>query len=188
MFFPLTRYTKAKWEEQHRIVKEDVFIANITEIRLGTSDPEAKKPRSQVVIQTFFTGKTLQKGRLYRISPRLVDFNLNRVLQNLVTMDFQENISGERPPFVQLITGLHKFASSPSFCGNAEERKEKDIVRGLRELENLGSIHAKALVLKSSQHRAAMRMMLMRLSVIWGPPGMVLTYCVKYTDSNDRYW
>jgi hypothetical protein len=172
LVFPLTRYTKQKWEEQPRIVKDEVFIANVIDVRLGTNDSETKKPQSQAVMQTFYTGKQLQKGSLYRMSPRLVDFNLNRVLQNLVTMDFQDTASGDDVPFIDLITDPRSFADTSSFCGELEERKEKEIVRGLNELVKLDNTHAKALVLKPSQHRAAKRMMLKRLSVIWGPPGL----------------
>jgi hypothetical protein len=122
-------------------------------------------------MQIFDTKKQLQKGSIYRMSPRLVDFNFNRALHNLVTMDFQDTISGENVPFIDLITDPRNFADAPSFCGESEERREKEIVRGLNELAKLGNTHAKALVLKPSQHRAAKRMMLKRLSVIWGPPG-----------------
>lgn len=107
------------------------------------------------------------------MSRRHVDFNLNRVLQNLVTIDFENTVSGEDVPFIQLITDPRQFANSPSLCGDLEERREKEIVRGLNDLAKLGSEHARALVLKSSQHKAAKRMMLNRLSVIWGPPGLV---------------
>jgi hypothetical protein len=185
LFFPLNKFTKPKWEEQPKIVKNEVFIANIADLRLGTSDSEAK-PRSQAIIQTFFTGKQLQKGSLYRLSPRLVDFNLNRVLQNLVTMDFQDTISGDDVPFIDLITDPRKFSESPSVCGELEERREKEIVRGLNDLGKLGNKHAGALVLKSSQHRAAKRMMLKRLSVIWGPPGLFHLLELMISDGKHR--
>jgi hypothetical protein len=186
VFFPLTRYTKHKWEEQTLIVRNEVFIANIVDMRLGISDSGSKKPRSQGIIQTYYTGKSLQKGSLYRISPRLVDFNLNRVLQNLITMDFEDTVSGEDVPFIELITNLHAFASSPSFCGDLEERREKEIVRGLNELGRLENKHAQALVLKHSQHRAAKRMMQKRLSVVWGPPGRFFIIEAARFDGHGR--
>jgi hypothetical protein len=187
LFFPLNKYTKPKWEEQPKIVRDEVFIANVSDLRLGTSDSEAKKPRSQAILQTFFTGKQLKRGSLYRLSPRLVDFNLNRVLQNLVTMDFQDTISGDDVPFIDLITDPRKFSESPSVCGELEERREKEIVRGLNDLGKLDNKHAKALVLKSSQHRAAKRMMLKRLSVIWGPPGPFHLLGLTISDEKNRY-
>ncbi|KIM22774.1 hypothetical protein M408DRAFT_279472 [Serendipita vermifera MAFF 305830] len=177
LFFPLTKYTKPKWEEQHPIVKEKVFIANVREIRLATSDTDVSRPRSQAVIQISFTGKTFQKGKLYRISPRHVDFNLSRVLQNLVMMDFQGCLTNEQVPFMKLINDPQEFAESESFCDKpAEIKREQEIARGLNELENLGNVHAKALKLKDSQHRAARRMLFKRLSVVWGPPGTGKTY------------
>lgn len=177
LFFPLTKYTKPKWEEQHPIVKEKVFIANVREIRLATSDTDVSRPRSQAVIQISFTGKTFQKGKLYRISPRHVDFNLSRVLQNLVMMDFQGCLTNEQVPFMKLIHDPQEFAESESFCDKpAEIKREQEIARGLNELENLGNVHAKALKLKDSQHRAARRMLFKRLSVVWGPPGTGKTY------------
>ncbi|KAG8807151.1 hypothetical protein FRC19_006835, partial [Serendipita sp. 401] len=89
LVFPLNRYTKDRWDDQHSIVRDAVTIANITDVRMsGDNNLEDKsvnhgRPRSQAVLQTFFTGKQLQKGVLYRISPRLVDFNFARVLLNL---------------------------------------------------------------------------------------------------------
>ncbi|PVG00252.1 P-loop containing nucleoside triphosphate hydrolase protein [Serendipita vermifera] len=176
LVFPLTRYTRAKWDEQHQRVRDEVFIANISDIRLASSGGGDHRPKTQVMMQTYYTGKQLQKGLVYRISPRLVDFNLNRVLLNLVFMDFQESVSGEKVPFIEMITYPQTFANPESYRDPVEERKEQEIHRGLRELAKLEVKDAAALIPRSSQHRAALRMMLKRLTVIWGPPGTGKTY------------
>jgi hypothetical protein len=138
---------------------------------MASSEGRDRRPKTQVMLQTYFTGKTLQKGIVYRMSPRLVDFNINRVLLNLVQMDFQSSVSGEKVPFMDMITYPITFAKSRSYCGPMEPRRQREIVRGLKELAKLGVKDAAALLLKPSQQRAAMRMMMRRLSVIWGPPG-----------------
>ncbi|KAG8771648.1 hypothetical protein FRC16_005878, partial [Serendipita sp. 398] len=185
LVFPLNRYTKDRWDDQHSIVKDAVTIANITDVRMsGDNNLEDKsanhgRPRSQAVLQTFFTGKQLQKGVLYRISPRLVDFNFARVLLNLVAMDFQYSFSGESGesvPFHDLIENPPEFASSDSYCGERGKRIEKEVLKGLRDLAKLEVPHAKELILESSQQKAAEKLMVNRLTVIWGPPGTGKTY------------
>lgn len=173
LFFPLTRYTRHKWDEQLSTVKENVFIANVNDTRLA-GGPANRKPHSQALMQVFYTGKSPTKGGLYRISRRLVDFNFNRVLLNLVTMDFDLNFMQEQVPFIELITERDNFAHMPSFCGDKEIRTERQIVQGLNDLAKIGVGDASALVLKHSQHRASMRMIVKRLSVVWGPPGNVV--------------
>ncbi|KAG8809269.1 hypothetical protein FRC19_005339, partial [Serendipita sp. 401] len=185
LVFPLNRYTKDRWDDQHSIVKDAVTIANITDVRMsGDNNLEDKsvnhgRPRSQAVLQTFFTGKQLQKGVLYRISPRLVDFNFARVLLNLVAMDFQYSFSGESGesvPFHDLIENPPEFASSDSYCGERGKRIEREVLKGLRDLAKLDVPHAKELILESSQQKAAEKLMVNRLTVIWGPPGTGKTY------------
>ncbi|KAG8798086.1 hypothetical protein FRC17_007565, partial [Serendipita sp. 399] len=178
LVFPLNRYTKSRWDEQHRIVKEDVTIANISDIRMSPNSStdgwvNIGRPHSQAVLQTFFTGKQLQKGTTYRISPRFVDFNFNRVLLNLVTMDFQPS---RDVAFIELVTDPIGFAQSPSYCGQQEREEERRVMNKLRLLERCRVPHAKELILERSQQKAAERMMFKRLSVIWGPPGTGKTY------------
>ncbi|CAG8769681.1 1214_t:CDS:2, partial [Acaulospora colombiana] len=165
-----------KWDEQHPRVRDELFIVNISDIRMASNGDSDYRPKTQVMIQTYYTGKKLEKEAIYRISPRLVDFNLNRILLNLVFMDFQESISGEKVPFIQMITDPTTFAESKSYCGMEEETRERLIARSMRALGRHGNKDAAALVLKSSQHRAGLGMMLKRFSVIWGPPGTGKTY------------
>ena len=115
-----------------------------------------------------------KKDSIYRISPRLVDFNFNRVLLNLVTMDFYHSFTDESVPFMDLIANPKLFPNSPSFCGDRELLIEKQITSRLNELSNIELGNTSALLLKASQHRASLRMMMKRLSVIWGPPGKAL--------------
>lgn len=178
LFFPLSQYTKHKWDDQLAIVKTNVCICNVVDIRMA-SDSTNRKPHSQAVVQLDYTTKKyseteFKKDSIYRISPRLVDFNFNRVLLNLVTMDFQYSLTDDPVPFMDIIDNPRLFADSPSFCGDKELRIEKQIMNGLTNLSNNGLKNASALLLKASQHRASLRMMMKRLSVIWGPPGMAL--------------
>ena len=118
---------------------------------------------SQAVVQTFGTYGNLLKARsLYRISPRLVDFNLARTLLNLVTLDFIEDTTSD-VPFISLITDPQVFAISPTFGGRKALDAEATINQRFNELASLGVSHAAALTLKSSQRRAARRVIGSRL-------------------------
>ncbi|CCA67835.1 hypothetical protein PIIN_01659 [Serendipita indica DSM 11827] len=168
------KFVRSRWDEQQPVVKQSITISNIVDVRMEktpTEDGRSHKLCSQAVLETYYTGNHLTKGALYRISPRLVNFNFEKILLNLITMDFQHTVANNPVPFIDLIDNPEAFAQSPTFCGELEERKEKEIVRGLNELAKLGVEHASSLILKASQHRAAKRMMMKRLSVVWGPPG-----------------
>jgi hypothetical protein len=178
LFFPLTRYTEHIWDDQPAVVKNNIYICNVDDIRMA-SDSTNRKPHSQAVVRLdYITKKSIKKefkkDSIYRISPRLVDFNFNHVLLNLVTMDFQRSFTDDPVPFMDLIENPILFSDSPSFCGDREWRIEKEIMSRLNDLSNLGLKDASALVLKASQHRASLQMMKKRLSVIWGPPGRAL--------------
>ena len=118
---------------------------------------------SQAIVQTYSTYGNLPKARgLYRLSPRLVDFNLTRTLLNLVTLDFMEDATSE-VPFVSLITNPQAFAISLTFGGKKALDAEATINQRFNELASLGMSHAAALTLKSSQRRAARRVIDSRL-------------------------
>lgn len=118
---------------------------------------------SQAIIQTYCTyGNSLKTGHLYRISPRLVDFNLARTLLNLVTLDFMKDTMAE-VPFILLLTDPQIFAISPTFGGKKALDAEATINQRFNELASLGVSHATALTLKSSQRRAARRVIGSRL-------------------------
>jgi hypothetical protein len=179
LFFPLTQYTKHKWDEQLAIVKDNICICNVADIRMA-SESTNRKPHSQAVVQLDYTTKKFiktefKKDSIYRISPRLVDFNFSRVLLNLVTMDFQHSLTDDPVPFMDLIENPIAFAGSLSFCGDRERRIEKQIMSGLNDLSKIELKNASALMLKASQHQASLQMMMKRLSVIWGPPGGALS-------------
>jgi hypothetical protein len=176
--FPLTRSTRPRWDQQLKVVRDEVFIANVEEVNV-VSDDGSRKPHTQVTLRTFYTDKKLERGKLYRISPRYVDFSLNKVLLNLVLMDFDATLANEAVPFIDLIDEPTQFSDSSSF-GEDLLKKEKDITNGLNELAKLENNHAKALILKSSQERAAQRMIMKRLSVVWGPPGRPLLLSLGY--------
>lgn len=167
LVFPLTRWTKDKWEQQHPLIREKCFVANVAEIHVVSHANDNIDPKdelvSQAIIQTYSTYGNLLKARsLYRISPRLVDFNLARTLLNLVTLDFMQDTTTE-VPFISLITDPQIFAISPTFGGKKALDAEATINQRFNELANLGVSHAASLTLKSSQRRAARRVIGSRL-------------------------
>ena len=167
LVFPLTRWTKGKWDQQHPPIREKCFVASVVETHVVSHaddniDPKGE-PVSQAIVQTYGTyGNLLKAGGLYRISPRLVDFNLASTLLNLVTMDFMEDTT-TGVPFIELITDPQVYAISPTFGGKKALDAEAMINQRFNELAGLGVSHAAALTLKSSQRRATRRVIGSRL-------------------------
>ncbi|KAJ7496852.1 hypothetical protein FB451DRAFT_1209000 [Mycena latifolia] len=179
LLFPLTRYTKPKWEAQNPVVQRKLLIADLQDIAIDGQ-------RTKVTLHTWGGWNVkLVAGRHYRLSPRLVDFNITKVLSTLLELDMRAIENSEHRvnvPFLQLILDPRSFGDDPEFAERGKEcvRVENTIqstfrtIRGLDNLENV----AGALVLKPSQHRAVQRTLSSRLSVLWGPPGTGKTYTI----------
>ncbi|KAJ7099528.1 hypothetical protein B0H15DRAFT_878098 [Mycena belliarum] len=178
LLFPLNRYTKPKWEAQNPIVQRKLSVADLRDIAVDGQ-------RTKITLQTW-GGWSMQlvAGRHYRLSPRLVDFNITKALSTLLELDMRAitNEHGADVPFLQLILDPRSFGDDPAFaekgaeCVKAENAIQSTFraIRGLDNLENA----AGALVLKPSQHRAVQRILSSRLSVLWGPPGTGKTYTI----------
>lgn len=181
LVFPLNKYTKPRWEQQHPSVQKYLLLADIRDIFAGGN-------QTKVAIETWGPAACLklEQGRLYRISPRLVDFNVTKVLTTLLELDLQcmqhddpdeVPVAQHRkhPPFLQLMLDPKSFGRErESFIVEAENRLKKSgnaMQRLFRNLRDLDVDAARALVLKDSQNRAAQRILSNRLSVVWGPPG-----------------
>jgi hypothetical protein len=166
LVFPLTRWTKEKWEQQHELVKEKCFVANVVEVQVVSHANDSIDPKdesiSQAIVQTYGKfGNWPKTETLYRISPRLVDFNLARTLLNLVTLDFMKPTMGV--PFVSLVTDPQVFAIEPTFGERKALHAEATINQRFNELSKLGVSHAAALTLKTSQRKATLRVIGSRL-------------------------
>ena len=179
LMFPLNKYTRSKWNEQHPIVQNNLAVADLRDI-------DIQGHQTVVMLQTWgsFNMKLIQ-GHRYRLSTRLVDFNLAKILSTLLELDLR--LDGDatvmpKVPFLQLITNPRSLAfneQGSSDMSKAILKTETAIQSLFRELHNLGSEAAGALILKSSQRRAAQRFLSQRLTVIWGPPGK-LVFNVRY--------
>lgn len=179
LVFPLNGYTQAKWTRQDPRVQQEVWIADTTNIYM---DPRGLG--TTVTLRTWSTHKVpFVLGAVYRLSPRLVDFNTTKVLSALFEHDLEwKSAQDDLPPqekeasshgfvpFLQLILDPGSFGQVP--FGEQYVKIEKDIQTTFRTLRDLGDKGAGSLVLKASQHHATKRIMANRLSVIWGPPGM----------------
>jgi hypothetical protein len=170
LVFPLNMYTKARWNNQHPAVQQNLLIADIRDII-----SEGRETR--VMLRTWGSqGVKLTRGRRYRLSPRLVDFNITKVLSTILELDMKCDPGPdgeprwENVPFLRLISDPHSFGREHE--DSVEVMKTARARQNLfRELHSLGSEAAGALVLKASQQKAANRILSRRLAVVWGPPG-----------------
>lgn len=179
LVFPLNRYTKANWARQNPRIQQELWIADLKNVY---TDPSVFG--IMVTLRTWGTCQTpLVQGVVYRLSPRLVDFNTTKVLSALFELDLEwksslDDMSSKEEecrhhafiPFVQLMLDPASLGQVP----HAEQftKAEIDIQRLFMKLGKLGNEKAGSLILKSSQRRATQRILANRLSVIWGPPGI----------------
>ena len=157
------------WDDQHIVVRNKLWVADIRDIVVeGT--------KTKVVIRAWGQqGNEFVKGCNYRISPRLVDFNTSKSLAALFEMDLR-CVGGDEVGPAHYDQPLLQMILHPESFGGAEkseallktENKLQSLFRGLK---SLGNEAAGFLVLKSSQHSVARKILSNRLSVIWGPPG-----------------
>ncbi|CAK5281681.1 unnamed protein product [Mycena citricolor] len=171
LVFPLTRYTRAKWDSQNSIVRRNLLVADIRDISVDAR-------RTRVTLKTWGEPAALKlvPGCHYRLSQRLVDFNTHKILTTLLDLDLRVASRPDKVPFLQIITDTKEMGSI--IPGEQYRKVENNIQSMFRQLKDLGGTEAAALVLKSSQHRAVQRILCNRLSVIWGPPGTGKTYTI----------
>lgn len=170
LVFPLNKYTRSKWGEQHPTVQAQLQLADLRDI-----NTDGRK--TQVVLRTWGGLKVkFEEGYHYRISPRMVDFNITKVLSTLVELDFQcvdpndmYDIDPGRVPFLQVI--LDPRSLRTDLDHKQSRNAGQSIQRLFKRLQDLDVDSASPLVLKASQNRAAQQILSNRLSVIWGPPG-----------------
>jgi len=157
------------WDDQHIAVRNKLWVADIRDIAIEGA-------KTKVVIRAWGQqGNKFIEGYNYRISPRLVDFNTSKSLAALFEMDLRCIGGGEvgpthyDQPLLQMILHPGSFGSAKkSEALLKTEIKLQSLFRGLK---GLGNEAAGYLVLKSSQHSVAQKILSNRLSVIWGPPG-----------------
>jgi len=190
LVFPLNKKTQAKWDAQHSVVQRKLLVADLRDIVI-------EDQKSTVTLRTWGGwGVKPIKGRQYRLSPRLVDFNMTKILSTLLELDLRfEGPNGEDQdngqshdsvPFLQLISNPRSFSGVGADDGLRKKllQIENNIQSFFRELKDLDISAAGALVLKSSQHRAAQQILLNRLSVIWGPPGNSFAISIRLQMSS----
>lgn len=177
LVFPLNRFTRPSWARQDPRVRREVWMADVRNVC-------SERRSTMVSLRMWGTCEAaLVPGTVYRLSPRLVDFNTSKILSALFELDLEwesaldELSSREREccphafvPFLQLILDPTSFGEIQNAEINVE--MEREVQARFKTLKELGSDEAGGLVLMASQHRAAQHIMGNRLSVIWGPPGM----------------
>lgn len=189
LVFPLNKFAKANWTRQDIRIQQEVWVADVKNVF-------TERRNTFVWLQTWGTcAASLIPGAVYRLSPRLVDFNTTKVLSTLfeVDLEWESAFDALSPqdqechphafvPFIQLILDPTSFGEIPDATQHVTT--EKGIQSLFRTLKGLGNDKAGSLLLMSSQHRATLRIMSNRLSVIWGPPGMssVIIKLLRFLD------
>jgi hypothetical protein len=143
------------------------------------ADPSRRN--TMVTLRTWGNWQpSLEVGAVYRLSPRLIDFNTTKILSALFEIDLrwasnqelyvdEANLGHHNVPFLQIIIDPNTLGRIP--LAKEYIKTEGEIQKLFRDLKGLGNDVAGSLVLKASQHKAAQRILANRLSVIWGPPG-----------------
>ena len=182
MVFPLNRWTKGKWDEQHPQVRESLLVADLRDMNIEGHE-------TIVALQTWGGyGLKLVAGHKYRLSPRLIDFNLTKILSTLLELDLRitGDLGPSSVPFLQLITNPRSLDFDYSSAQSKESMNADNTIQSsFRQLHSLGSEAAGALILKSSQQKAAKRILSHRLTVIWGPPGSYTLGILRLKLTND---
>jgi hypothetical protein len=185
LVFPLTRYTRARWDAQPADVRRHLLLADVRELAVHGA---------ATAVSLFTWGSmncdiTLAPGRQYRLSPRYIDFNLSKILSTLLELDLRcegGRLAGdapETPAFVSLISDPRAFATGDEDWMRAAAlavNMESTLQATFRELHQLGAEPAGALLLKPSQRKAARRILSHRLAVVWGPPGRPFVLPLKF--------
>ncbi|KAK7036431.1 hypothetical protein VNI00_011628 [Paramarasmius palmivorus] len=176
MMFPLNKYTKGRWYSQHPDVQKSLFVADVRDMFLDGGN-------TYVAINTSGEPEIMfVPDQHYRLSPRLVDFNTPKILSTLFELDLRSEAE-EPVPFLQLVLDPNLFRQE-----NRNSQSEESLKRIRRQgvkaqslfqqLKDLDVESAGPLILKASQHRAALHVLMNRLSVIWGPPGTGKTHTI----------
>jgi hypothetical protein len=162
--FPLNRNTKIKWKEQPRDVQNRVWAVDVRDVSL-------QNQREVVTILAWGEyGMKFVSGRRYRLSPRLVNFNVQKVLSALVELDLRCAAGGNDVPFLQLISNPKMFAMGRNIALSKQYFKTEKTVQTLfKRRQELGCETSSALMPKRSQRRALRRFLLYKLAVLWGP-------------------
>ncbi|KAJ3499450.1 hypothetical protein NLJ89_g10100 [Agrocybe chaxingu] len=185
LVFPLNRCTKASWSQQDARVQQELCLADVRNVFTDTAGRGIK-----VAMRTWSTSETpLQRGAVYRLSPRHVDFNTTKILSALFELDLcwesqsdlydgdEDDAPHHFVPFLQLILDPNSLGKIPA--AKQYVKTENEMQKLFRDLKGLGNDVAGSLVLKASQHHATQRILSNRLSVIWGPPGTGKTYTIS---------
>lgn len=177
LVFPLNKFTKPRWSQQHPRVREGLLLVDVRDIT--TDDAFGIK------VSLKATGESQIRfvvGQNYRVSPRYVDFNTTKILEALVELDFRRDEISDADtehgglPFIQLLVDPKSFGRDREqeavLLDKQAKRRGMKIQSLFKTLKGLDVEASSPLVLKNSQTQASRRILSNRLAVVWGPPGM----------------
>lgn len=165
-FFPVP---KTKWAVQSESVLSNLALAHPSEI----SSRSDEKPT--VILELYRSSSfRMAPGQRFRLLRRFVDFNLPKILRNILEIDV-ESRQGPMTIVQELLANPAEIGQK--VIGSAQDAKEETRIFALyRQLRDLGNEDAGQLVFQRSQHRAMQSILKRRLTIIHGPPGTGKTH------------
>src|SRR5579859_656864 len=158
--FPLA---KAKWDSQPDTILRNIALAHPVSL-----------DQSMATLQLYRSSKfKLTPGDKFRLVPRLVDFNISKILRNILEVDVSAR-SGPKPFLLRLLENPSEVGRT--IIGEDTEREERRLNVLYRQLRDLGNTDANQLVFQPSQRRAMRSILKRQVTVVWGPPGSGKTH------------
>ncbi|KAH6876936.1 hypothetical protein BKA70DRAFT_1127786 [Coprinopsis sp. MPI-PUGE-AT-0042] len=171
--FPFGMEAGSRWERCSSRVRSKIQIVDITQVSV-----------EEIVGMRIWTRsrKPLRPGQRYRLLTRLVDFITDKVLACLFECDLrwadaQISCSDRKPerdhrniPFIQLIADPASFGKNAMHEALFKAGEHMHMVYDSSTISEGNNM--KLLSCGQSQYAAVQSVLLNRLTVIWGPPGL----------------